>query len=197
MTQKDKTDASTFADWVFHQTFPSARKRPEQRDKDLDRGRFGHEAILASVCKAHDFKDKFRLKASTADWRPTYVDDKSSDRTFLASTLHVDGSPMRCRPDLIFEHRKKSAAIIVEYKVASLRTATFDPEGHPNNRAQLWCYSQIDDFREVNELYLVLQFWDATTFENKATLAWRRPDEALSKEARGYFLEYGGEFRAP
>ena len=72
---------------------------------------------------------------------------------------------------------------------------SFDPEGYPHNRAQLWCYSHIDEFRDVNELFLVLQFWDATTFENKATLAWLRPDQALEKEARGYFLKYGGEIQ--
>ena len=114
---------------------------------------------------------------------------------------------MRCRPDLIFEHRHVNAMIIVEYKMTSFGTAApikkdyarkfFDPEGYPSNRAQLWCYSHIDDFRDVNELFLVLQFWDATTFENKATLAWLRADEALEKEARGYFLKYGGEILAP
>ena len=102
---------------------------------------------------------------------------------------------MRCRPDLIFAHRSVNAVVIVEYKMTSF--ATTDPEGYPHNRAQLWCYSHIDDFRDVNELFLVLQFWDATTFENKATLAWLRADETLEKEARGYFLKYGGEIRAP
>jgi hypothetical protein len=104
---------------------------------------------------------------------------------------------MRCRPDLIFEHRTKSAVAIVEYRMTSFSTRSFDPEGYPSDRAQLWCYSHIDDFRDVNELFLVLQFWDATTFENKATLAWLRADEALEKEARGYFLKYGGELRLP
>ena len=114
---------------------------------------------------------------------------------------------MRCRPDLVFEHRSVNAVVIVEYKMKSFGTAArskkdhtrkfFDPEGHPSDRAQLWCYSHIDDFRDMKELFLVLQIWDATTFENKATLAWLRADEALEKEARGYFLKYGGEILAP
>ena len=105
---------------------------------------------------------------------------------------------MRCRPDFIFEHRNVNAVVIVEYKMTSFGTRNFvDPEGSPNDRAQLWCYSHIDDFRDVKELFLVLQMWDATTFENKATLAWLRADEALEKEARGYFLKYGGEILAP
>lgn len=204
-TQTDKAYASTFADWVFHQTYPNAEKRPQVRDKDLDRGRFGPEAILTSVCKSHDFKDKFKRKTSAVDWRPTFVDNKANDHTYLASTLRVDGLPMRCRPDLVFEHRTRSAVAIVEYRMTSLSTATragkdrnkrsFDPEGYPNDRARLWCYSHIDDFRDVNELFLVLQFWDATTFENKATLAWLRADQTLEKEAREYFLEYGGELQ--
>lgn len=196
-TQTDKTYASTFADWVFHQTYPNAEKRPQVREKDLDRGRFGPEAILTSVCKSHDFKDKFKRKTSAVDWQPTFVDNKATDQTYPASTLRVDGLPMRCRPDLIFEHRTKSAVAIVEYRMTSFSTRSFDPEGYPSDRAQLWCYSHIDDFRDVNELFLVLQFWDATTFENKATLAWLRADEALEKEARGYFLKYGGELRLP
>ncbi len=207
VTHTDKTDASTFADWVFHQTFPNASKRPEVREKDLDRGRFGHETILTSICKSHDFKVKFKRKTSAVDWRPTYVDSKASSHTYLASSLRVDGRPMRCRPDLVFAHRSVNAVVIVEYKMTSFGTAArtkkdhartfFDPEGHPNDRAQLWCYSHIDDFRDANELFLVLQIWDAITFENKATLAWLRADEALEKEARGYFLKYGGEIQAP
>ena len=207
MTHTDKTHASTFADWVFHKTFPNAKKRPEVREKDLDRGRLGHEKVLTSVCKSHDFKVKFKHNTSAADWRPTFVDNTANAHTFLASTLRVDGLPMRCRPDLVFEHRKKSAVAIVEYKMTSFSTATrarkdytmrsFDPEGYASNRAQLWCYSHIDDFRDVNELLLVLQFWDATTIENKATLVWLRGDEALEKEARGFFLRYGGELQVP
>ena len=196
-TPTDRTSASTFAEWVFHRTFPNPGKRPQVRDKDLDRGRFGHEAILTSVCKSHDFKDKFKRKTSAADWRPTFVDSKANDHAFLASALRVDGLPMRCRPDLVFEHRTRSAVAVVEYKMTSSSALSFDPEGLPNDRAQLWCYSHIDDFRDVNELFLVLQYWDATTFENKATLAWLRADQALDKEARKYFLKYGGEYEAP
>jgi hypothetical protein len=207
VTHTDKTSASTFADWVFHRTFPDARKRPEAREKDLDRGRFGHERILTSICKSHDFKHKFKRKTSAVDWRPAYVDSKANSHIYLASTLRVDGRPMRCRPDLVFEHRSVNAAVIVEYKMTSFGTAArnkkvharrfFDPEGHPHDRALLWCYSHIDDFRDVNELFLVLQIWDATTFENKATLAWLRADEALEREAREYFLKYGGKILAP
>ncbi len=101
---------------------------------------------------------------------------------------------MRCRPDLVFEQRANGAVIIVEYKMTRKGHSpkSFDPEGYPDNRAQLWCYSHIDDFRDVNEVFLVLQFWDATTFENKATLTWLRPDQEMEKEARRYFLKYGG-----
>ena len=197
--QTDKTNASTFAEWVFHQTYPNASKRPDVRAKDLDRGRLGHETVLNSVCKSHDFKAKFRRKTSPVDWRPAFVDSEANDHTYLASSLQVDGLPMRCRPDLIFKHRVKSAVIIVEYKMTRKGHSPrpFDPEGHPDNRAQLWCYSHIDDFRDVNEVFLVLQFWDATTFENKATLTWLRPDQEMEKEARRYFLKYGGDILDP
>jgi hypothetical protein len=207
VTQIDKSDASNFADWVFHQTYPNASKRPDVRAKDLDRGRLGHETVLNSICKSHDFKVKVRRKTSPGDWRPTFVDNEANDHTYLASTLRVDGLPMRCRPDMIFENRTRSAVMIVEYKMTFFGTATqprkaytrksFDPEGYPNNRAQLWCYSHIDDFRDVSEVLLVLQFWDATTFENKATLTWLRPDQEIEQEARRFFVRYGGEIHDP
>lgn len=90
--------------------------------------------------------------------------------------------------------------MIVEYKMTFFSTPArkpFDPEGYPDNRAHLWCYSHIDDFRDASEVFLVLQFWDATTFENKATLTWLRPDQEMEKEGRRFFLEYGGEIQDP
>ena len=167
----------------------------------------GHETVLNSICKSHDFKGKVKRKTSPVDWRLTFMDNEASDRTYLASKLRVDGLPMRCRPDLAFENRATGAVMIVEYKMTFFSTATktrkvhtresFDPEGQPDNRAQLWCYSHIDDFRDVGEVLLVLQFWDATTFENKATLTWLRAEQELEKEARGFFVKYGGEIHDP
>lgn len=202
--QRNPEYATSFADWVFHQTYPAAAAKQAATQTgaaEKERGRIAHQFILESVCKSSNFLSVFRRSSKAADWNTVYIDNGQSARTFVASNLLVDTKPVRCRPDLVLKHKATGKHMIIEYKSTRSFTGNvrkrngglyvFDADGYPNNRAQLWCYSQIDEFRDREPL-LILQFRDAQTLKHKVTIAWRSGDRQIL-ESRRWFERYGGQ----
>jgi hypothetical protein len=205
--------ATTFSDWVFKQTYPAAASREAGDRTQTERmhmGTLGHQAIIDSICRTENIQRRFLPRDLKPEkFRIVYADTNTGNdqRTFLASTLRVGGIPMRCRPDLVLRHQATSAYMIVELKVSALPTRSwsrrdgsvraFDPDGYPNNRAQLWAYSKIDDYKDMHPLFLVLQFRDPQTLQLKHTKVWACPDPLLEQEARGYFEQYSALFPGP
>jgi hypothetical protein len=193
--------ASSFADWVFRQRHPLAAERQSNVQQTLahkERGKIDHKIVLESICRSADFRATTRRATTPNEWRVVHADLDQDSRTFLASNLSVAGRPMRCRPDLVLQHRFRKTLIVVEYKFTGLTTANrrlrngtrrcFAPNGYENNRAQLWCYSQIDEFRHEQPL-LVLQFRDPNSLEHKATMTWPSQHRDI-REAAQWFEQY-------
>jgi len=131
--------------------------------------------------------------------------DDSEKKVFECRFLTVNGSPMRCSPDLVLQSaddRKHKIILIVERKV---RTGSLEypavPDGAwANVRAQLWCYSWISEwdwYRDNNILLLVEYYWRPHPEQGDAVYMgcrgfWKRSDYDFNIEARRHFESYGG-----
>ena len=129
------------------------------------------------------------------------VDNEALECRFLT----VNGSPIRCRPDLVLQSdddRKHKVVIIVERKV---RTGVYDYPAVPDNcwenvRAQLWCYAWISDWdwlRHENVLLVAEYYWHPYPELGEPVYMgcrgiWRREDPSFNRESMGYFRDFGG-----
>ena len=104
------------------------------------------------------------------------------------SELEVDGSPMFGKPDLVFREKRSGRILIVEIKATE---ADIYADGWPNLRAQLWAYSKIDQWKDVNEVILVGEIWGYRGgIRRRATLRWIKGDAVFERENAELFDLY-------
>lgn len=121
----------------------------------------------------------------------------------MATQLRVGEQPLACKPDAVLRHRRSGEIIIIERKFT--RGAYHHPSAWANLRAQLWCYSQIDDWAKAPDVYLVGQLWvqEAGQPEGRAKLfeqfapSWKRSDVRFCLEMQDLFKLYGGQLGRP
>lgn len=207
---RGRSTASYFADWVFWKTNPGYRRK-DSPSTIADRkalGRFAHEQIdnLQFWLKKVE-----AARGISTFWELVYSDphDGSDGQVFLASILFVDGSPMRCKPDVVFRDTRSGRIVVVERKVTGHQDKFVPPNAWPNIRAQLWCYAWIDDWVDAPDVTLVCQFYQRRVNWNSGCRqdsrnpwilnylvrpGWRRQDHPFHSECLKYFCEYGGQF---
>ena len=206
--------ATAFANWVFEKTVPFHQgfdpfTRIELEQK-LALGRFMHAECEQLWPWLRETKAGPFL---TSKWELIHADPHSDERsnTFSATRLSYQGKPLRCRPDVVFRDRESNRILIVERKTTKRKEGSIPSEAWPNIRAQLWCYSWIDDWADAPEVILVSQFirrraefqnFGRRVVQNRSypwiyTYSSRpsflRSDPAFQGECKKLFSEYGGQ----
>lgn len=138
--------ASHFSNWVY---LLKNSETPNQT-MNLDKGRKMEIDIRKTLTK--------KFLKTQSESRIIYNGTESGDdEILLATELSVSGNPMKCKPDVVIETPGKSL-VIIEYKYTN-HIIGLPEYGWLNNRAQLWCYSKIDKFKNFR-IQLILQFWN-------------------------------------
>lgn len=198
---------SHFEEWVFNKTNPTY-VRPDYKSELLDRqklGRFTHSQIQLTRGWV---KQVEAAKGLSSSWELVYADphDDSDSRIFNASCLTVDGKPMRGKPDVVLRDTETGTIIIIERKVTSWEDKEIPKYAWPNIRAQLWCYSWMDDWVNASDIVLICQFWRRRIEKGRQVAegawlwnwdirpAWRRSTAWVDSQCLQYFIEYGGKF---
>lgn len=97
-----------------------------------------------------------------AGWRLFYADNGSGiDESFIASELKVNDRPLKCKPDAVLIHDPTDEILILERKIMRpYKLQEQVPEtSYPNIRAQLWCYSKIDQWCGAARITLMDEIW--------------------------------------
>ena len=81
--------------------------------------------------------------------------------------------------------------MIIERKFSAVQPPL---DAWPNVRAQLWAYSQIDDWLDVEDVTLVGEVWnwERDSYVLRATHRWSRDDKEFTERNCELFGAYGG-----
>jgi hypothetical protein len=198
-TQRTAT-ASAFAGWVFklshNPTWEGCRLQVGQERLKLGPFTLEH-AVRVGKCLATARQDE----SLCSGWTLLYSDPlRDTPEHFLASRLTVDGEPLRCRPDAVMRHEPTGEIVIVERKSTTRFECQIPPDSWPNIRAQLWCYSWIDDWANVASVTLIDDIWRRNWRSEwftppKTRRCWQRSDLVLRGECEDLFCLYGGQFK--
>lgn len=203
-----KATATTFADWVFHKLNPGHRAAAKTESTQRMRwsGQYGHEEIERLKSWLQRNRHIARLSHSFGEWKCVYADppDRADAHVFQASCLWINGSPMRCRPDVVLRDEKTGRVIILERKVTHTvrEREHYLAHGYLSHWCQAWCYAWIDDWLNAPDVLLVLQYWYrdwsrsnwAKRLDDFQPVKWRSSRQFHSEILR-LFREYGGAFR--
>ncbi len=105
--------------------------------------------------------------------------------------MTLNGTPLFGKPDLVFKERSSGNILILELKYTN---AEIPLDGWPNLRAQLWAYSQIDEWKDAPEIHLAAEIWAGSihTPTIKASMSWESRDSNLIADNEQLFRLYGG-----
>ena len=140
--------ASGFADWVYS-LYRNAPSLEGMKQGSIAEGIFGPIPKI----------DENLGDIASSVWRLEYCGlgtHEDETASFVAPTLQILDMPLKCRPDFIYRHRHASIAVIVEAKCTSKpipRTLW------PNIWAQLWTYSKISDFNDIQRIIVLAEVW--------------------------------------
>jgi len=194
-----RASASSFSDWVFklsqdptreenkgiHHSWASQSKPFTSRDIPI---------VANHLAKVRN--DERLLNG----WRLVYADPcNDAPESFLAPKLVVGNEALRCRPDGVIQHDLTGEIVIIERKIAGKMTAfrrQMPIDSWPNIRAQLWCYSWIEDWVNSPKITLMAEVWrrNYTTGEPsplKDKPFWDSNDE-MWQDFEKLFRLYGG-----
>jgi hypothetical protein len=170
------TGVTNFSGWVF------SLYNSKKDATSLASGRYIEQELVRRYVGAADRKG----------WELVHEGITRSDfGPRSASGLTVSGKPLRGEPDFVFRHRKSKGVVIVEVK-ASHRDIPSD--GWPNLRAQLWAYSQIDEWKNAPELSLIGEVWGfgSDKIVLRGVRRWTREDRQFEQQNRELFELYRG-----
>lgn len=117
-----------------------------------------------------------------------------------ATRLRVSGEPLRCSPDLVLKHRRREHVIIVERKTTRKQTYLTGSEQWDNIEAQLWCYSLVDQWAQVERITLVGEIWrrqNGWLTRAANPMVWYKGEDAHHCKCLAYFKRYGGVLSDP
>jgi hypothetical protein len=171
-----------FSGWVFDLCFPRCRRNALA----LKMGKETEECLL----QRHRARRPLRLPEltpQTRDWKIVFRDPLTDVEPFRISALKVDGRALYGVPDIVYRNRKTGEIMIVEIKASE---AEVPADGWPNLRAQLWCYAQIDDWRDASKITLVSQVWKPGATTPRKTLIWDNVSRSFQEGCRNMFDAY-------
>lgn len=149
----------------------------------MDYGKF----VERSVAKLA----RFRVDS---DWVELYhdpLDVKPTGQRISALTLN--GAPLWGAPDYVLRHKRTGEVVIIERKASE---CVIPLDGWPDLRAQLWCYAQIDQWRDAPVIRLVAEVWryDANGLTLRSSeggvLRWMKGDPAFDAPNAQLFALY-------
>lgn len=76
------------------------------------------------------------------------------DKIYTSSVLTLSGKPLRMKPDAVWRHSRTNLLVIAEMKLPA-EGALIPDCGWPNLATQLWAYSWIDEWKDVEHMVLV------------------------------------------
>ena len=179
-------DVTDFSGWIF--SLYHEKKDPQS----LANGR----AVEEQVRRRYELLRQSVPEPVSGDWEPLYrgigEQDRKQKPPMIVTALRVGGQSLRARPDYAFRETGSRRVLIVEIK-ASNRDIPSD--GWPNLRAQLWCYSQIDDWVVAPEVLLTAEYWGFNAYGifPRGAQVWRRGDGQFEAQNRELFRLYGNE----
>lgn len=117
-----------------------------------------------------------------------------SEKSKEAPELRVKGKPFKCLPDVVMLNEKSNEILIIERKIT--KSSAIPQAGWPNVKAQLWCYSWIDEFQFASTIYLATEIW--RYYKGQYLLSskmprWRKNEEPFYSECLELFQLFGGE----
>lgn len=166
-----------FTSWIY------SLYRPQPSPSTLHRGR-------AAEYKISEIKGA--TPPEKKGWDLIYDDISGADPPAKKiSSLTLDEKPLYGKPDLVFKERSSGNILILEIKHTY---AKIPLNGWPNLSAQLWAYSQIDEWKDAPEIHLAAEIWSGPTHSpsRKATISWEFSDSSLIADNEQLFRLYGG-----
>lgn len=188
--------ATGFADWVYDLCHPGRNPDGERARQSRKRSRFCEKDI-------EDFRQRFNKlnRHKLGRWWTLEFSDPldGTAQPFLASSLIVQNSPVRCVPDVVLRNVRTKEILIIERKVTIAKLENIPDEGWPNLRAQLWCYRWIDKWLEAPKLTLIAEIWQTSIDAESISKTdfypcWDRDDRKLHDQSLALFRKYGGSF---
>ena len=136
-------------------------------------------------------------KYHESEWECVYRDVPGLiSPSLTASSLLVNKTPMKCKPDAVLKHNGTGDILIIERKVTSVRSINIPHNGWPNLHVQLWCYSWIDDWLDAPEIYLtgeIHRIEDEQIYPTGIYPKAYRSEPKFDSICQKYFELYGGE----
>lgn len=174
--QRVGNTVTAFSGWIF------SLYRPILNKKSLDDGRRIERAIAR----------RFAPVPTKAGWELVFEDPLTEKpEVKKISALQINESPIWGVPDLVFREKATGKIVIIERKASNREIPS---DGWPNLRAQLWAYSQIDEWRNAPAITLVGEIWGFTSDQIllRGTLRWKACDDVLRRQNTELFTLFGG-----
>jgi hypothetical protein len=215
----EKATPSAFAGWVYSlYNKPHMGIRPADINGSQARLNKDDRHVLGVLTQ--EWVDQFfqwiNLRnpgAMGTGWDWIYGKPGHETEILEASRLRVGGEALRCKPDAVLRHRATGDIIIIERKAAFVPLEKIPAVGWPNIKAQLWCYSWLDQWQDARKIYLVGQIWHVVPIWGRkapfpakqklvglerprltaAYLRWNKDDQLFQDQCRELFQYYGGE----
>lgn len=147
--------ASKFSQWLYS-LYANAFGDVE----DLEKGKAAEEAIFAGRKRAYTSIDCDTMRTQFSDWELKHngLNAARNDRPnyYTIKDLVVRGEPLRALPDLIYENKRTGEINIVEIKHSGMEIPY---NLWPNIWGQLWCYAQIEEFRDAPKVTVIGEVW--------------------------------------
>ncbi|MDE4125199.1 ribonuclease E inhibitor RraB [Phaeobacter gallaeciensis] len=147
--------ASNFSQWLYS-LYASAFGDAQDRDE----GKAAEEFILEERQRAYAATDSKTMRSHFSDWRLQFnglhMAQGIRPNFYTIKDLRVRGEPLRVLPDLVYRNNRTGEVIIVEIKHSQMDIPS---NLWPNIWGQLWCYAQIEEFRDAPKVTVVGEVW--------------------------------------
>lgn len=155
-----------FTDWIFRLYVPEKDYSNLLRGQQIER----EIAVRRIPVPPH------------SRWKLIFNGMADSDSAALSiPSLTIDGIPLRGKPDLVYREKGTKRMLIVEVKTSE---ADIPSDGWPNMHAQLWAYSKIDAWSNVDEILLVGEVWGFKYgLRLRQSIRWHKSDQTLERNA--------------
>lgn len=188
--------ASEFSNWVYHLRHPNKIESVKDQRLHYRRmlGSLDHEVV--DLMKQRTLR-MASPRIKIGNWDLCYADTGADDRFFQSTYLTIDGTPMKGRPDVIFEYKHDNYFIVVERTFTSVpREKQHDHIFEPA-QIQLWVYSWLDIFSEAIDVLLILEIWERHRggIQTGDIVSWRRSDEKHHFHCLELFERYAARKR--
>lgn len=147
--------ASMFSQWLY-----SLYANAYGDEQDRIQGKTAEKFIQEERQKSYATTDRVIMRKNFPDWQLKHngLGTNQSERPnyYTINDLMVEGIPLRVLPDLIYENKRTRDIIIVEVKHSQMDIPS---NLWPNIWGQLWCYSQMHEFRNSPNITVIGEVW--------------------------------------